>query len=308
MITLASGAAPPPSRPLLGVPLGLRAVLAEQRAGAKRVAIWPAGQTLAWLDDPRVTVPVEVLDTEPEEAGGYGVVAGVRLEGEAAWREAERRLLATCRKSTDGWVSRYLNRPVSLALSRHLASWGVRPNAMTAVTLVVALLGAGLVAQGTYGTMVFGAGLLHLSSVLDGCDGELARLTFRSTARGAWLDTVGDDLAHLAYWAALAVAARATGASTWPLGWVAMVANALAAAITYRRLWRMGEGDWFAVSPPTDAALLRGITLLFRRDSFLFGLWLAALADRLLAALPVVAAGATLTLGATLLRQPPPKR
>lgn len=277
-------------------------MLEAQRGGADRVWLHGAGVSAPWLADPRVRIPVDLVERAPERARPYDEVAGVRLLDEATWREAERRLVEACRKPTDGWVSRHLNRPLSLWLSRRLARRDVRPNTMTAVALAVALVGALLVARATYASMALGAGLVHLSSVLDGCDGELARLTHRSSTRGAWLDTIADDVTHLAYWAALAVAARALGATHWPLGWFAAGANAAAAALTYRELLRVGRGDWFAVSPTSPHRLVAGVTSLFRRDAFLFGLWLAAIAGQLVTALPVVAFGATVTLVAAVVQ------
>ena len=57
--------------------------------------------------------------------------------------------------------------------------------------------------------------LIQLASIIDGCDGEIARLKQMSSARGAWLDTVLDRYADLA--AALAITFAYSVAHPGPL-------------------------------------------------------------------------------------------
>ena len=45
-----------------------------------------------------------------------------------------------------------------------------------------------------------------MQSVLDGCDGEIARLKFQSSRMGEWLDNVLDDTVNVLYGLALGVA------------------------------------------------------------------------------------------------------
>ncbi|MBW2005204.1 MAG: CDP-alcohol phosphatidyltransferase family protein, partial [Deltaproteobacteria bacterium] len=48
---------------------------------------------------------------------------------------------------------------------------------------------------GGYSNLVIGTLLAHLSSVIDGCDGEIARLKFQVTEFGGWFDAVLDRYA-----------------------------------------------------------------------------------------------------------------
>jgi len=64
---------------------------------------------------------------------------------------------------------------------------------MTVVANVIGALGVVLVFQGTWATLALGALLVQLQSILDGCDGEIARLKFKSSKIGEWLDNVLDD-------------------------------------------------------------------------------------------------------------------
>ncbi|MDB4964131.1 MAG: hypothetical protein JWP01_4130 [Myxococcales bacterium] len=135
-----------------------------------------------------------------------GAMRSVSVEG-LVWQdvdtpgmlaEAERRLLASGRKTTDGPVSRWLNRPVSLALTRHLARAHVTPNQITTVVFVLGIVTAVLIARGSRQELLIAALLVHVASVLDGCDGELARVAVRSSRFGAWYDTITDNLRYAA--------------------------------------------------------------------------------------------------------------
>ena len=92
----------------------------------------------------------------------------------------------------DGVVSRYLNRPLSRPAARLLAPSPVTPNAVTLFTLTLAIAAAGMAAAGW---TIAGGVLIQAVSVIDGVDGELARLKGLSTRFGAVLDAVTDRYA-----------------------------------------------------------------------------------------------------------------
>lgn len=129
----------------------------------------------------------------------------VSVRSREDYKEAEKRLLRSVRKKTDGFVSRHLNRPVSLFLSRLFIRLGISPNQISLGNLGLGLLGAWLTALGGDANILAGALLFQVSSILDGSDGEVAKLTFRSSERGSWIDTLCDELTCLAYFAALPV-------------------------------------------------------------------------------------------------------
>src|SRR5207244_4093199 len=122
----------------------------------------------------------------------------------ASAKSAERALLRSLRKPQDGWISTHLNRKLSLFLTRRLVSTRLTPNQVSVVILGIGLFGAWLASRGTYAAMLAGAALFQMQSVLDGCDGEMSRITFRGSLEGEWLDTVGDDLTNYAFFAASA--------------------------------------------------------------------------------------------------------
>lgn len=94
--------------------------------------------------------------------------------------------------SYDGLVSRYLNRPLSRPAARTLARTPATPNALTATTLLLAVIAAGALAAGW--NIAGGIGI-QLVSVVDGVDGELARLKNMATRFGAVFDAVTDRYA-----------------------------------------------------------------------------------------------------------------
>lgn len=134
----------------------------------------------------------------------------------------------------DGYVSQYLNRPLSRRLSLLLARTAVTPNQLSALSFVVVLIGAACLAMSQWTMWILGGLVIQLGSVLDGCDGEIARLKHQRSARGAWLDTIVDRYADLAIGTAIVFAAAryAPQAATWILGWLAVSSFVLASYVT----------------------------------------------------------------------------
>jgi choline kinase/phosphatidylglycerophosphate synthase len=113
-----------------------------------------------------------------------------------ALREAERRLMRDQgRKTRDGPVSRHLNRPVSRWLSRILVRTAVTPNQISLVSWMLSCVAAGLMAMSGYPALAIGGALAQLASIIDGCDGEIARLKHSKSEFGGWLDAVLDRYA-----------------------------------------------------------------------------------------------------------------
>lgn|GEM_PF-814663 len=132
---------------------------------------------------------------------------GPALEGDAgeavAFDHAGRAALAIVAetgKSSDGWVSRHLNRPVSRRISAWLLQLAdVRPSHLTALGAAAAAAMFASLSLGGRAGLVLGCVLLHVASVLDGLDGEVARATYRSSAAGALADTVVDMATNLLF-------------------------------------------------------------------------------------------------------------
>jgi phosphatidylglycerophosphate synthase len=102
----------------------------------------------------------------------------------------------------DGIVSRYLNRPLSRPAARVLRPTPLTPNAVTAFTVLLAFAtGAALAA----GWNIAGGIAIQAVSVIDGVDGELARLKHQATRFGSIFDAVTDRYADAAMLAGMTV-------------------------------------------------------------------------------------------------------
>jgi phosphatidylglycerophosphate synthase len=101
--------------------------------------------------------------------------------------------------NTDAWIARNINKRISMPVSIYLGRAGITPNQITFFNLLLGVL-AGLIASfGGYQNLVWGAVLFQLVSIIDGCDGEVAKLNQKVTQFGAWFDTVGDNLAFVLF-------------------------------------------------------------------------------------------------------------
>ena len=120
----------------------------------------------------------------------------IDVDDPAAFQKAEQALLKRLRdKPNDGPVARYLNRPLSVRISRYLVQRDVTPNQISLFSFLCSLLAAGLFALGGYVALLLGGVLAQFASIIDGCDGEVARLKYQSTDFGGWFDAVLDRYA-----------------------------------------------------------------------------------------------------------------
>ncbi len=152
-----------------------------------------------------------------------------------ALAEAERRLLSSLDKGDeDGFISQWLNRPLSIRLSTYLVRTDVTPNQITVFSFSILLAASGLLALGSYAAGVLAGVLIQAASVIDGCDGEVARLKAMATPRGAWLDTMLDRYADFAITIAIvtAYARHSPGPLPWIAGMVAVAGFILVSYVT----------------------------------------------------------------------------
>jgi CDP-L-myo-inositol myo-inositolphosphotransferase len=96
-------------------------------------------------------------------------------------------------KDTDGFISKHINRKFSTKISTFIVNSGVKisPSDMTVISFLFSILSSVLFC---IGQPLFGGITAQLSSILDGCDGEIARLTNSATKKGEILDSILDRL------------------------------------------------------------------------------------------------------------------
>jgi len=123
---------------------------------------------------------------------------GLRVTDEATRRTAEDAVFGALYRADLGFVARRFNKPLSIWFTRHvLCRSPITPNQITLFAAALGVIGCALMATGAYGWVVLGLAFEHLQSVLDGCDGELARVRFQQSQLGAWLDTFVDDVLNV---------------------------------------------------------------------------------------------------------------
>ncbi|MGD6742600.1 CDP-alcohol phosphatidyltransferase family protein [Streptomyces sp. BH106] len=100
----------------------------------------------------------------------------------------------TCKKR-DAWWTVLLVDPVATRILILLARFRfVTPNGVTWAALLVGLGAAYFFIKGDRESLLIGAGLYHVSFILDCVDGKLARLKGNGTVFGGWLDYVFDRI------------------------------------------------------------------------------------------------------------------
>jgi CDP-L-myo-inositol myo-inositolphosphotransferase len=145
----------------------------------------------------------------PDGSGSW-IDSYYKVNSEAKLRADLRRaswdLIKASGKPSDGIVSRHLNRPISMRLSftlLHLRS--IRPGHATTLTAICALAMFAALVSGTTEGLLAGAVLFQLASIVDGVDGEIARVTHRGTRLGATLDSITDGFTNVGFIVGLAV-------------------------------------------------------------------------------------------------------
>lgn len=137
---------------------------------------------------------------------------------------ATRGLWASLTSSADGLVDKYFNRPVGRALfSKLLIYTSISPNQVSVAATLIGLFSAWCFADGSQRFAIWGAILLQLSAIVDCVDGDLARVLFKESPLGKWLDIVGDQVVHIGVFVCLGIGLY-RGGSTAPV--LALAASA----------------------------------------------------------------------------------
>lgn len=120
----------------------------------------------------------------------------IDVDDDQAFGKAERYLMNLLKgKIHDGPISRLLNRPVSIRCSKILVNFNFTPNQISIFSFLLSLFAAAFFAMGEYRYLAFGGIMAQLASIIDGCDGEVARLKYLSSNYGGWFDAVLDRYA-----------------------------------------------------------------------------------------------------------------
>jgi len=290
-----AGAVAPASGGLPDAPLALLGPEAARRLGATQGWTEPWGLLQQLRRDESTTLrTVEAADlfwrtvSTPAEARSAG------------WR-----MLRRLRLRPGGLAARHINRHVSTVISYFLTKTPLTPNMVTMFTLASGLLSAWLVYPGGYWAAVAGAAMMQLSSIVDGCDGEVALVRYMQSEWGGWFDSIADEIVNALFLAAVGHNLYVTlGHWAWlVLGILSGAVSFLYALFHWHCKWRHGVGlYWWFDQQKLDTgttkqevweskSLMRYIKMLLWRDSFLLAYLLAAASWYLLPVLLVISGG-----------------
>lgn len=181
----------------------------------------------------------------------------VRVSNRADLPHAERWLLQGLVKDTEGFMSRHVERKISLAVTRRLVGTDITPNQMTAVSVAIGVVGALFFLSSAPAYQLIGALLFLLHSILDGCDGEIARLKYLESRFGGLLDFWGDNVVHSAVFVCIGLGWWMADGARLPLllACSATAGGLLSAGFVYRQTMRhkTAEGPLFTSTTTSEA-------------------------------------------------------
>lgn len=224
---------------------------------------------------------VEELLQDCDRAGAEGVAVLVRNAAEA--KHAEGMLWDSLVSDTDGMVDVYFNRPMGRSLAKILVHTAVTPNQVSLCSAAIGLVAAYQFAQGDYASGILGGVLFQISAIVDCIDGDIARMVFKESRVGKWLDIVGDQVVHLAVFGAIAWGASKGSLESvaWLLGGSAMAGAVLSFLVVMRGMLvtkdqpRTKWQRWIDTATSRDFSAL--VLLLACFDKLTWFLWMAAI-------------------------------
>lgn len=158
---------------------------------------------------------------------------------------AERSLIRSLGKPTDGFVSRHFNRKISTRISALLVKTPLTPNQLSISTMFICFIASWFVAQPDYLGLAIGGLIFQFASIVDGCDGEVAKLKFLGSQFGEWVDTVADNVSYLVFFSSFVYGVyQATGeAYVLTLAWLALGSVVIGVSMIYVYLRMSGSGS-----------------------------------------------------------------
>lgn len=217
----------------------------------------------------------------------------------------EQFLCENIRQSANGVIAKHVNKRISLPISRTLARLRISPNAITVCNMLIGLA-AGIGTAGvTYFGLLMGGTLFQLASILDGCDGEVAKLTFRTSKFGQVIDTVSDNFALASFFIGLSIHLLRVTGNPLVLSWaVLLFTGGITLVVTIFRFVKTHADSaslatidrefiepWSRALTTGQRELLRAGKALLKKEWFSLGFFLLAVFGVLPAALYLATIG-----------------
>jgi phosphatidylglycerophosphate synthase len=215
-------------------------------------------------------------------------------------------------RSADGLTAYWVNRPISLLMSRYLVNTPFTPNHVTTFGLILGLLAAWFVSYGTWLEIALGGILLQVSSIIDGVDGELARMRLTSSHSGEWFDTICDDVINLSFLSGLGYATWSASGEQWIAYYTAGVVAISLTGVTqlYLELIRDGKAshnnvEWSFERGQTGpmTQVMVGFSWIAKRDTYTLLLMCLTVANLPGVTFWIMSVGALIVGGYTILEK-----
>lgn len=129
-------------------------------------------------------------------------------------KRAEDLLFTTVGKTATGWISRNINSKFSLPTSRLLIKTPLTPNM---ISILINVIGSLCGVFYALGYPIVGALCMHAATILDRCDGEVARVKLMETKKGEWVDTISDQFTVVSFLIGVPLGYYFTSGYTFPL-------------------------------------------------------------------------------------------
>jgi choline kinase/phosphatidylglycerophosphate synthase len=170
-------------------------------------------------NDTTLSAAIQVLADEKRAKSVQARGFWIDVDDEKSLQKAEKKLMDSLHsKTNDGPVSYWLNRPVSTRFSKILVKFNITPNQISLFSFMLSMIAAGLFALGNYGYLALGGIIAQFASIIDGSDGEVARLKYLSSDYGGWFDAVLDRYADAFLLFGLTWYVYSHNMSPWVLG------------------------------------------------------------------------------------------
>jgi phosphatidylglycerophosphate synthase len=111
-------------------------------------------------------------------------------------KRAEELIFRYVGKTATGWLAREVNSKISLPTSKLLVKTPLTPNM---ISVLINVIGAFCGVFYAIGHPVIGALCMQAATILDRCDGEIARVKLMETKKGQWVDTISDQVTVLSF-------------------------------------------------------------------------------------------------------------
>ncbi len=128
------------------------------------------------------------------------------IETEKDIKTTEKKMLKGLRTPGDTLVSRLMNRRISIWVTSKIMGTGITPNMITTFNFILGIAGVLCLwfVPGYMKTVLAGT-FIQLSSILDGCDGEIARLKYQGSKFGAKFDDFSDEITNFLFYTSAAL-------------------------------------------------------------------------------------------------------